>query len=151
MNFSWDAFGGVTQVIGIIYLYYQFNYLPRKEKKNSVLRIQTLWITSKTKLEWLIDNITLYIKVENCLNDPFMQEVTFKSQLMQLHHILDSEFTEDAYKQIAVLAESNFILPSMLENINRQLVAFTELEAYFKTTYFYKLDLNKLKNFTSNA
>ncbi len=137
-SINWDAVGGITQIITIIYLVYQFHYLPGKARKEALFNLHALFEISRTKVDKLINEMTLYYMENNCEYGEFLPGITFRAQLLQLHHLQINDLNDEVLKNIVRIATSDALIATAVDSINKQIFAFTQLEAHFNTTFKYK-------------
>lgn len=135
---NWDAIGGITQIITIVYLVYQFHYLPKKEKKESLFNLKVLFLLSRNKAEKLVNDLTYYYVENNCEHEEFLPNITFSSQVYQLHHLILNELNDETLENVMKISSSNALITSAVQSINNQILSFTQLEAHFNTVYKFK-------------
>lgn len=141
MNWSelnWEAIGGITQVVTIVYLVYQFHILPNKQRKEALFHIKVLFLLSRNKAQKLVDDLTFYCVESDSEYAEFMPNVTFKAQLFQLHHLLLNDLNDKAFDAVLKQASSDYLITTAVNSINKQIERFTELEAYFNTVFRFK-------------
>lgn len=138
MSLNWDAIGGITQIITIIYLIYQFHYLPRRQRAEALQNLGILFEISQKKLDDLIEAITLYTFENKCEYQVFSDGVTFRSQLLQLHHLRLNDLSDSIKENVLRLATTDHLINSAVDSVNKQIFSFTTLEAYFNTTFRFK-------------
>lgn len=138
MKLNWDAIGGITQIITVVYLFYQFHYLPNKARKESLEHLRILFMLSRSKVEKLIEEMTFFHVANDCKNAEFLPNVTFKTQLLQLHHLLLNDLNDEALENVINMATTDPLIATAVGSINKQIESFTLLEAHFNTVFKFK-------------
>lgn len=134
----WDAIGSITQIVTIVYLVYQFHILPNRQRKEAQFHIKVLFILSRNKAQKLAEDLTLYYVQNDCEHAEFTPNVTFQSQIYQLHHLLLNDLNDEALEGVLKQASSDYLITTAANSITKQIDLFTQLEAYFNTVFFFK-------------
>lgn len=138
IKWDWDTISGFTQIITVLYLFFQFHILPNKERKDALFNLKVLFLLSRGKAQKLIDELTAYYLRHNCENAEFLPNVTFKSQLYQLHHLVLNDLNDDALNTVLEMCTSDPLITTAVNNVNDQIKSFTQIEAYFNTVFKFK-------------
>ncbi len=134
---NWDAIGGITQIITVVYLFYQFHYLPNKERKEAIFNLKMLFLASRDKAQNLKNDLLYYSVRQECGDKQFIQGVTFFSQILQLNHLIENDLNDKVLDDVLKMCTSSYLITTAVDNVNKQLHSFTLLEAHFKTVYLY--------------
>jgi hypothetical protein len=137
-NWNWDVISGLTQIITVIYLFYQFHYLPKQERKAGIENLRVLWGLSKQRLDTLIYDLTEYCVENESENKLFIDKVTFQSQLAQLHYLKIADLNDKIFENMIKLCTSKDLIVTATQNLNDQIRSFTLLQAHFNTTFKFK-------------
>ncbi len=138
MQINWDAVSGISSVITLFYLYFQFHYLPKKARKEALFHLQVLFGLSKAKVQSLLDAMTFYYVNNKCENDEFLPGVTFKSQALELHHLIINDLNDEKLEGMIKVATSDVLIATAADGINKQVYEITKLEGYFNAAYRFK-------------
>jgi len=151
MKFTWDgtywdligcitnSISCVTAIITIVYLVYQFHYLPKKQRKEALENLTALFMLSRGKAEKLADELLLYSTQNGCFYSEFLPNVSFHSQMMQLRYLIVSDLSDEVSNKMLQMATTDYLIATAVDSLNKQILSFTQLEAHFNTVFKFRM------------
>lgn len=133
---NWELIGGICAIIGVIYLCYQFHYLPEQETKEFRNNMLAQFRTSQILITQLINDLEHYT-LENDGNIIFSDNMSIKGYIRYLKDMQQAELTEDMYARLRdePLTKQNII--TMADSLKAQIHSFNKSKAYFQSNFKY--------------
>lgn len=132
---DWNIIGGICAIIGVLFLLYQFIYLPREESKNEKQALLAHFTSTKIVLDKLIDDIDEFAQANNYYYHNFNNASTFRKQLDHLISIRKEGLSDELYKKIANEPLTKEMISLMIKGLDEQVKSFHQVSAYFRSTF----------------
>lgn len=142
----WDLIGCITNsiscitaIITIVYLVYQFHYLPKIQRRDALENLTALFMLSRGKAEKLANELLSYSVQNGCFYSDFLPNVSFHAQMMQLQHLIISDLTDEVLEKMLKMATTDYLIATAVDSLNKQILSFTQLEAHFNTVFKFRM------------
>jgi hypothetical protein len=135
---SWEIISGICAVIAVLYLFYQFHYLPKAEVKETKTNLLAQYNMSRKLIDSLIIDMEAYITTKSNYTDLFTNGITFGSYLAYLKNMRDTELSQEFYNKLSAGKFTKENMALMINNLEKQIHSFNLSKTYFDTTFKFR-------------
>ncbi|QIL42388.1 hypothetical protein G7074_25875 [Pedobacter sp. HDW13] len=134
---NWETISGICAVVGICYLVYQFNFLPRKENHEAKLALATKFGTSQQLIKNLIAELKIYVEGHG-ESELFSDGLTIGGYIRYLEDMERAELSDNMYDKINGTDLNKDMIVAMSDSLSQQILSFNKSMAYFQTRFKYR-------------
>jgi hypothetical protein len=131
-----NIIGTICAIVGVLYLFYQFNILPPKETNDMRAVLLAQFISAQIMLDKLINGIEEYAIQNDCLESDFAPNASFGGQIAHLREIRSESLSTELYNRLKGMSLNKEIYGAMMASLNEQILSFQKASAYFNTFRF---------------
>jgi len=131
-----NVIGVIYAVIGVLYLFYQFNILPSKETKDMRIVLLAQFASAQTMVDKLINDMEAFAVQNDCLESLFTQNASFQGQIQHLKEIKSESLSDGLLDKLKTMPLNKELYGAMMASLNEQIKSFHAANAYFNTFRF---------------